>query len=251
MEKSDPTRTPRAVAPTTGRDVREDPGGSATRVAARTRRTGGSGAPEDADGGSGFYLFGVVRGVGRRGAQLVRGLGPEFLRVPYRDLTALARHAAFHVPPLERADLVAHQRAVEHVMRRGTILPAPPGVVFRGRRPLLRFLEDQYLALEEGLSFLEGHWELRLHIGPAEPDTEDDELERLATQTYAELRRFARAAVPFARTESLLLSAAFLVERAGWIEFVERAEDLGAAHAGLALDVTGPWPPYDFVRLVF
>ena len=79
----------------------------------------------------------------------------------------------------------------------------------------------------------------------------DEDLARLAADAYAELRRHARAAVPFSPDRAHLLSAAFLVERAGWIEFVEKAEELGAAHAGLAVDVTGPWPPYDFVRLVF
>jgi hypothetical protein len=44
------------------------------------------------------------------------------------------------------------------------------------------------------------------------------------------------------------MTAAFLVGRASWIEFVERADDLGTAHPNLTFDVTGPWPPYDFVR---
>lgn len=224
--------------------------------AAAERGAAGGAAPSGRTTGrpasvAGIYLFGVVRSAGRRGAQLVRGVGAEFLQVRYRELVALARPSPFDVPALERAELIAHQRAVEHVMRRGTILPAPPGVVFRGRRPLMHFLEDQYLALEEGLGFLEGSWELRLHIAPAAPGPADGELVRLAAQLYAELRRLARAAVPFPREERRLLSAAFLVERAGWIDFVERAEDLGASHGALALDVTGPWPPYDFVKLVF
>ncbi len=201
-------------------------------------------------GGPGFYLFGMVRGASRRSSQLLRGLGPDLQRVPYRDLVALVQPTAFHLPTLDTPQLVAHQRAVERVMRRGTILPAPPGVVFRGRRPLLKFMEDQYLALEEGLSFLEGHWELRVRI-TAPAGGAGEEQEQLAAETYAELRRHARAAVPFPPSENHVLGAAFLVEHGSWIEFVERAEDLGAAHAGLALDVTGPWPPYDFVRLVF
>src|SRR5690606_33770585 len=154
------------------------------------------------------------------------------------------------LPTLDPPQLVEHQRAVEYVMRRATILPAPPGVVFRGRRPLLKFMEDQYLALEEGLALLEGNWEIRLHIAAAAGQADED-LARLAADAYAELRRHARAAVPFSPGRDHLLSAAFLVERGGWIEFVEKAEELGAAHAGLAVDVTGPWPPYDFVRLVF
>lgn len=197
---------------------------------------------------TGVYLYGVVRRRGRDAATLESGSG--IAQVGYRDLAALVRPAGFSIPALERADLVAHQRAVERVMRRGTILPAPPGVVFRGRRHVIRFLEDQYPAIEEGLQLLEGHWELRLHVLPAVSRPVAPELIRDAAGAFAELRRGARAAVPFPRDDERLLSAAFLVERAGWVEFVERAEDFGARHPRLSLDVTGPWPPYDFIRMV-
>jgi hypothetical protein len=55
--------------------------------------------------------------------------------------------------------------------------------------------------------------------------------------------------VPFATAGTRLLSAAFLVERTAWIEFVDRAEDLASAHGEITFDITGPWPPYDFVRI--
>lgn len=194
---------------------------------------------------AGYYLFGVMRARGGRG-----GEGEDILRVRYRDLCALVRSVPYELPPLDRARILEHQRTVEVWMRRGTILPAPYGVVFRGRRPLVRFLEDQYLVLDEALVFLEDHWEFRLHVSLASALEPTPELQEMATHLYSELRRFARAAVPFPRTERRLLSAAFLVERTAWIEFVERVEGVSAAHPELGVDVTGPWPPYDFVKMV-
>ncbi|NJD09944.1 MAG: hypothetical protein FIB01_05685, partial [Gemmatimonadetes bacterium] len=44
-------------------------------------------------------------------------------------------------------------------------------------------------------------------------------------------------------------AAAVLVERAAVGEFRERAADLGSAHPELTIAVTGPWPPYDFIRV--
>jgi len=198
-----------------------------------------------AGGDRGFYFYGVVRTRGWRG----RGEGEDVLRVRYRDLDALVRAVPFKLPGLDPAHVQAHQRVVETIMRRATILPAPYGVVFRGRRALVKFLEDQYLALDEGLAFLEGHWELRIHATPRGTEEPSAELEELAIQIYAELRRTARAAIPFPREGRRLLSAAFLVERGAWIEFVNRADDLVAAQPLLAFDITGPWPPYDFVRM--
>ncbi len=199
---------------------------------------------------SGLYLYGVVRGVGLQGTSPFRGLRDDIVYVRHRAVVALARSAPFDPPSLDEADVVAHQRVIERAMRRASVLPAPPGVVFGGRRPLVRFLSEQYPVLEEALAFIDGHWELRLHLVPTVSDADTAELSRLAMHIYAELRRWARAAVPFPGGEGGRFSAAFLVDRASWVEFVERAEDLGAAAQAFALDVTGPWPPYDFVRIV-
>lgn len=191
----------------------------------------------------GLYLYGVARTrTWRSGGTESDGL----VKVRFNDLEALVRPVAYTVPRLEDAGVREHQRFVEAAMRRGTILPAPFGVVFRGRRAAIRFLEDQYIALDEGIAFLDGHWELRLHIAG---DEDDEALRELATDLYSELRRLARAAIPLAAGQGRLLSAAFLVGRSTWIEFIERSDDLGAAHPELAFDVTGPWPPYDFVSL--
>jgi hypothetical protein len=194
----------------------------------------------------GLYLYAVTRSRTWRGGG--GGESEELIKVRYRDLEALVRPVPFRMPDLDDGRLNDHQRLVETSMRRGTVLPAPFGLVFRGRRAMIRFLEDQYIVLDEGLAFLDGHWELRLHISG---DEDDDGLRELAVHLYSEMRRFARAAIPLPGGGSRLMSAAFLVDRSAWIEFVERSDDLNASHPELTFDVTGPWPPYDFVKMTF
>jgi hypothetical protein len=196
------------------------------------------------DGQTGFYFYGVVRTRGWRGRER-----EDVLRIRYRDLEALVRPGPFKLPALDGPHLQAHQRTVESIMRHATVLPAPFGVVFRGRRALVRFLEDQYLTLDEGLAFLEGNWEVRVHVASQDREVPTPDMEDAAVHVYAELRRSARAAIPFAREDRRLFSAAFLVERGVWIDFVNHADDLAAVHPALSIDVTGPWPPYDFVRM--
>lgn len=211
---------------------------------------------------SGFYLYGVTRSQGWRARP--RGGGEQRCgRVRFRDLEAVVSPAPFGLPELDARGLEAHQRVVGELACRCTILPAPPGVVFSGRRTLVGFLDDQYLVLAEGLALLEGHWEFRVHVKRAEAVArlvggenrgEGDagggvgagEWARL----YSELRGRTRAALAFPHRDGLAFTAAFLVERARWIDFVEQAEALGASHPELVLDLTGPWPPYDFVKLV-
>ncbi len=197
---------------------------------------------------TGLYLYGVVRARAWRGRERRREGAVQ--RVRYRDLEALVREVPFIVPKDSSRAVDEHQRTVEMVMRRTTVLPAPFGIVFRGRRQLIKLMQEQYLILDEGLSLLDGHWELRLHIGTSLVGETEDDLGDLAMAIYAELRRFARAAVPFPAEGRRLVSAGFLVDRTTWVEFVERIEDFGTQHTHLTFDVTGPWPPYDFVRVV-
>jgi hypothetical protein len=202
-------------------------------------------ATEPTPAPDGLYLYAVCRS---RSRQEKDGSGADALiRVRFRDLEALVRPVPYAVPDLGDARLSEHQRVVETMMRRRTVLPAPLGLVFRGRRAVLQFIEDQYIALDEGLAFLDGAWEMRLHILGAsdEPQLRDE-----AARLYSELRNLARAAIPLPAEEGRLLSAAFLVDRSEWILFLEQAEDVAVAN-GLIFDLTGPWPPYDFVNVRF
>jgi hypothetical protein len=202
------------------------------------------------DSSQALYFYGVARAKSWRGGRISKLEGEDIVRIRYRDLEALVRPVPYEVPGHSKDLVEAHQRVVETAMRRSTILPAPYGVIFRGRRQLIRLLQEQYLILDEGLSFVDGNWELRLHVSSTAPGEVDEQLGDLAMECYSELRRHARAAVPLQREGKRLMTAAFLVDRSTWIEFVERADDLGTSHPELSFDVTGPWPPYDFVRTI-
>lgn len=197
---------------------------------------------------TGLYFYGVARTRAWRVPSLSTA-DAEVEPVRYRDLQALVRPAPYELPELANPQILAHQRVVEAAMRRGTVLPAPFGVVFRGHPAVLRFLEHQYAPLMEGLAFIEGHWEIRLHLSARGERARSAAVTDLAMRLYADLRQGARAAVPFPRAEGKVLGAAFLVERDRWLDFMQRAEELGDTYPDLTLDLTGPWPAYDFVRV--
>lgn len=201
---------------------------------------------DEQDEQAGLYLYGIVRARGWRGLERrARALQ----RVRYRDIEALVKAVPFELPGDANDRVREHQSALESIMRRTTVLPAPFGVIFNGRRALIKLLQEQYLVLDEGLGLLDGNWELRMHVTADAVGDAAVELSDEAMTVYAELRRFARAAVPLPNEEKLL-SAAFLVERTSWVEFIGRIETFGQQHKHLTFDVTGPWPAYDFVRVV-
>jgi hypothetical protein len=143
--------------------------------------------------------------------------------VLHEDVAALVAPAPPHGAESDALHVTARHWEVHRALLAGDVVPAPCGAVFAGDEQVLAFLEESYTALRGALARVRGRWEYRLHVGLAEPGFPETRALDLATHIYAELRRLARAAVPFPREVPRVLSAAFL---------------------------TGPWPPYDFVAMV-
>ena len=81
----------------------------------------------------------------------------------------------------------------------------------------------------------------------------DADLAAIAAEITRSLRHNAVSSVPL-RTEEmtgLTLSAAYLVERELWSEFTTTVGDERRKHPHVEIALTGPWPPYDFVRMQF
>jgi hypothetical protein len=169
--------------------------------------------------------------------------------VPYRDIAALLCPASA-VGATGTEDVKARHWEVHRALLRGTVVPAPIGVTFASDGDVEKFLTEAYGTLKGALARVEGRWEFRLHVDLTEAGLSESLALDLVTHIYAELRRTAHAAIPFQRKGGRrLLSAAFLVDRTGSVAFQDRVEELGRVNGALAMDLTGPWPPYDFVQM--
>lgn len=205
------------------------------------------------DTGGPLSLFGVT--FSEAAARAAPLAGTELVVV--RELAAIVGPGAAYAakePTPEQA--VALGEVVGEYVKRAAVLPAPVGVVFRSRQAVTRWLELHYVALSDALSFVDDRVVGRVHVwrpgDAAERDVGSD-LAAAAAEALRELRRSAVATVPL-RTEQLtgiVLSAAFLVEQELWKEFVAKVEERGSRDTDLRLELTGPWPPYDFVQMQF
>jgi hypothetical protein len=174
--------------------------------------------------------------------------------VTLRDIGAIVRPSAYTIPPLDDNEMLECERIVETVFRAQTILPAPCGTVFKSEDHVRRWLELNYVSLVEGIHFVEGRCEARVHAtAAAGEDGEAPEVDTaaLASESFRNLRKHAIAALPLRPDEGRLMSGAFLVDRSEYSDFDHRVRDQAKAASGLRLQLTGPWPPYDFVRLDF
>jgi hypothetical protein len=184
------------------------------------------------------------------------GLAPTF--IPFRDLSAVvSEQKAFGLDDPTPESIAAHQAVVDAVFRRGAVLPAPVGVVFRAPDVLKRWMELHYVSLTDALEFVQDRAVARIHIERADGKASEleagSDLAAAASESLRALRRKAVASVPL-RTEAvtgLTLSAAFLVDHDLWKEFLHALDDQRDAHHLLRFEMTGPWAPYDFVRMQF
>lgn len=178
--------------------------------------------------------------------------------IPFRDLCAVvSEQKAFSLDERTAEAIALHRTVVDTVFRRSAVLPAPVGVVFRAPDVLKRWMELHYVSLTDALEFVEERAVARVHVvradGKADEAEAGSDLAAAATESIRALRRRAVASVPL-RLETvtgLALSSAFLVENDHWKDFTHAVAEQQDAHSGLHFDVTGPWAPYDFVRMQF
>ena len=194
-------------------------------------------------------LFGVALSDG--GDLDVRQDSVEVISV--RDLSAIVARSAYQRKEPGNRDFERHAGVLEGVTKRHPVAPAPVGTVFKGRDAIVRWMELHYHALHEALTFLDGRVVARVHVVRREiklPAIGTD-LAAAAADIFKELRSQASAMVTL-KTEHLtgiVLSGAFLVERERLDAFSSAVADAARSHNDLDVQLTGPWPPYDFVRL--
>src|SRR5436190_20120207 len=93
--------------------------------------------------------------------------------VSFRDLGAIvSEQKAFAVPEADDAAVAAHRTIVDTLFRRGPVVPAPYGVVFRAKDVVTRWMELHYVSLCDALAFVEDRAVARVHVERASGNPE-------------------------------------------------------------------------------
>jgi hypothetical protein len=196
--------------------------------------------------------------------------GAPVSAVIHHELAAIvSAHEVGAVQPTEAA-LWQHEAVCEALMEIGPLLPAKFGVMFSGEDPLHSELASRYDELVSGLTRTAGRVELAVRAfrqdgsGETAPFSRRGEgagraylagrlAERRRDEALAETIHEALAPLAVASRRqvlaapTLVLTAAYLVERELTDSFRRTVERLAADHGDISLLCTGPWPPYNFV----
>jgi hypothetical protein len=178
--------------------------------------------------------------------------------VHYRALAAVVEPSPYSASTLADDDVSKYLAVVEEAHAHSAVLPAPPGTVFQSQSTLMRWLELHYFTLTEALSVVEGHAAARVSVTTRGRQREDAKksLAGLAAESLRLLRAQAAATVTLPRTDGdeeddVVARASFLVDTQRWQAFNDAVSKEAARQTSLDFAVTGPWPPYDFVRMQF
>jgi hypothetical protein len=199
-------------------------------------------------GADALQLCGVVRS----GAPLLGGLADAQV-IEFRGLAALVRRVPFATVAVEDEAVAAYRAVIEGAFAVRTVLPAMYGTVFRQREALLRWLELHYFTLLDALRWMEGRQMARVQIGQVLADRGErseahSEIEATALDSFRVLRRSAAAFIPRG-IKAGVHQASFLVDQERWDGFIAALREEQRRLAHLRVDYSGPWPPYDFVRM--
>jgi hypothetical protein len=214
----------------------------------------GSGGRSSSRNGEALKLFGVAGIEHGHTAPLARDTG----LIPFREMAAVvspSRYARVQLTPEEVAE---YARVVAEVHDSNAILPAPPGTVVRSSDSVARWLELHYFTLSDALRVVEGNTVARVKIlAPNTAEVDDQRKQNYATaaEVLRVLRGQAAATVSIPSADGddprVVGNMSFLVERERWTVFTDRVTSERQRHPTFELELTGPWPPYDFVRMQF
>jgi hypothetical protein len=176
----------------------------------------------------------------------------------YRALAAVVEPSTYALTSLDDGEMANYLRVLEEVHSHTSVLPAPPGTVFQSQSTLTRWLELHYFTLTEALSVIEGHSAARVSItmqGTHELETQKS-FAALAADSLRLLRSQAAATVTLPKgdaddEEGVIARASFLIDTQRWQAFNDTVSKEAQRQSALDFQVTGPWPPYDFVRMQF
>ena len=178
--------------------------------------------------------------------------------VHYRALAAIVEPGPYSASTLGDDDMGTYVRVLEESHAHAAVLPAPPGTVFQSQSTMMRWLELHYFTLTEALAVVEGHTAARVSI-TTHASQEDDSRKSLASMAAESLRLLrsqaaATVSLPMADGDDengVVARASFLIDTQRWEAFTDLVSKEAERQPTLDFQVTGPWPPYDFVRMQF
>ena len=235
----------------------------------------------------GLYVYAIIDSTGEIGESIKGLFEAPVYTIPYRDIGMVVSDLDSQTQIKTEESVLKHEEIVEALMDKFTVLPMRLYTVFSKREEVLLKVKEHYDDFIENLDRVRGKREFGIKViwagnvikeriinahkneSPlAEPEQSgtkfmkekfekykiDKEFEEEADRCIAIVDGFFNRYVSEKRleklkTDNLLLSAAYLVDKEKIGDFKEAFEKLRSSDGDLKYMLSGPWPVYNFITL--
>jgi len=234
------------------------------------------------------YAYGVIDS-NEKIDEAMKGLNDAPLfNIPYRDIGIVVSDLNTQIQKEDKKSVLKHEEVVEKLMDKFTVLPMRYLTLFSGKEQVLLMMKDYYDDFIENLDRLREKIEfgvktiwpgdlIRERITTAHRKSDnlplvasssgksfmkekfenykiDKEFEEEADRCIAIVDGFfnrfiAEKRLEKLKTDNLLLSASYLVDKEKRDDFKKAFEELRGSGGDLKYLLSGPWPPYNFIVL--
>jgi len=234
-----------------------------------------------------LYTYAIIDSTGGV-EESINGLFEALVyNIPYRDIGIVVSDLDPQVQIKTEESILKHEEVVEALMDRFTVLPMRLYTVFSGKEDMLLKVKDHYEDFIENLDRVRGKCEYGIKViwagnvikeriinahknesASAQPEQSgakfvkekfekykiDKEFEEEADRCIAIVDSFlnrlaSEKELEKLKTDNLLLSAAYLVDKEKSDDFKKAFEELKSSGGDLKFMLSGPWPAYNFITL--
>jgi len=234
-----------------------------------------------------IYIYAIVDS-NEEMDEVIKGIdGAPAHIIPYRDIGIVASDLDPQIQIKTDESVFRHEEVVEVLMDRFTVLPMSLYTIFGKNEEMILKVKEHYEDFIENLDRVRGKREYGIKViwpgsvikerivnarkneaPPADPARPGVKFMKVKFERYKIDREFAEEAdrciaivdgflnriasekkLEKLKTDDLLLSAAYLVDKEKGDDFKKAFEDLRSSGGDLKYMLSGPWPAYNFITL--
>lgn len=197
------------------------------------------------------YFYCIIPFTGEKSFGNIGMNNGEVYTIPQGDIAAVVCDSPMMDYELAEDDIRRHEAVLRRVMEEHTLVPVEFGTTIQNERILRHLMRKAYGTVKECLGLLDNMVELGAKaVLDGDNVVEPEERKEYASDILTSLDAKAKQAVlRDLFSDRLILNASFLVRRGDIDAFSNEVTKLQEKYPMLKLLYSGPWAPYNFVRI--
>jgi len=174
--------------------------------------------------------------------------GNSVYAMDYKDVSAVVSDCSDLNPQPSEENAKIHENVIKEIMiSSNSVVPMAFGMIFANEKILKSIIKTAYIAVKKALNAVEGKLELGVRVIAKEGAENRNGISDEIFGTLKEKSEETKKGNLF--SDRLILNGHFLVKKDRMGEFSNNVEELESKYPNLKFHYSGPWAPYNFVKI--